>query len=215
MNSESSDSNDNKADCYASGERAAMVWYQRLREKWLGPLLSWLTRIGVRPDHLTYIALFLGLLFGPLYFFYPSIAFGCLLLHTLLDGLDGPLARVQGSASKAGSFTDTMCDQLVVVAVTLTMMCHPSGFIPVPVGTVYVFLYTIVVAFAMVRNAMGIPYSWVVRPRLVVYLWICLETYVFEGTNLAYSTRYLLWIANILFLSRMISGFSKIKSTLK
>lgn len=192
-----------------------MVWYQELRERWLGPLLSWLSRMGAKPDHLTMASLFFGLLFCPFYFYLPSVAFLCLFIHTAIDGLDGPLARFQGTASKAGSFTDTMCDQLVVVAVTITMMCHSAKIIPVPAGSVYVFLYTIVVVFAMVRNAMGIPYSWVVRPRLIVYFWLLLETYFFEDTALEKSTWILLWIANILFLLRMISGFLKIRSSLK
>ena len=39
-------------------------------------------------------------------------------LHVLIDGLDGPLARHLGIASRSGSFTDTMADQVVVVATT-------------------------------------------------------------------------------------------------
>lgn len=212
--SDSTKPNDEKADCYASGERAAMVWYAELRERWLGPLLRIMAGVGLRPDHLTILSLILGLLFCPLYFWSPALAFIALLLHALVDGIDGPLARHLSVDSKAGSFTDTTCDQIVVVAVTLTMMCHPARFIPVPAGTIYIFLYTIVVVFAMVRNAMGIPYSWVVRPRLVVYGWLLLETFVFPGTWLERSIVKVLWTANVLFLLRMISGFFKIRANL-
>ena len=209
------ESDDDKADCYSAGERAAMVWYQDLREKWLGPLLRVMAAAGVKPDHLTAVSLLLGLAFCPLYFYVPWLAFLSLLLHAAVDGLDGPLARHLGTASKAGSFTDTTCDQIVVVAVTLTVMCHPEKIIPVPAGTIYIFLYTIVVVFAMVRNAMGIPYSWVVRPRLIVYVWLFCESYFFPGTVLAKSTWIVLWIANVLFVLRMASGFFKIRGQLK
>jgi phosphatidylglycerophosphate synthase len=150
-----------------------------------------------------------------LYFWSPALAFIALLLHAIVDGIDGPLARHLGIQSKAGSFTDTTCDQIVVVAVTLTMMCHADKLIPIPAGTIYIFLYTIVVVFAMVRNAMGIPYSWIVRPRLIVYGWLVLETFVFGGTRLENSTVFVIWIANILFLLRMVSGFFKIRANLK
>ena len=210
----SREQNDSKADCYASGERAAMVWYAELRERWLGPFLAMMAKLGLKPDHLTIISLVLGLLFCPLYFWSPAWAFAALLMHAVVDGIDGPLARHLGVESKAGSFTDTTCDQIVVVAVTLTLMCHPSQLIPIPAGTIYIFLYTIVVVFAMVRNAMRIPYSWVIRPRLVVYGWLLLETFVFQDTALERSIVIVLWIANTLFLLRMFSGFFKIRANL-
>ena len=202
------------ADCYASGERAAMVWYQELRERWLGPLLGAMGKLGIKPDHLTFLSLVFGLLFCPLYFYIPWLAFVCLLLHTAIDGLDGPLARHLSVASKAGSFTDTMCDQIVVVAVAVTVMCHQDQWFPIPAGSIYIFLYTLVVVFAMVRNAMGIPYSWVVRPRLVVYTWLFLEKFFFVGTGLEHSTRIVLWICNILFVWKVATGFFKIRRKL-
>ena len=192
-----------------------MVWYADLREKWLGPMLAIMSKLGLRPDHLTFVSLIFGLMFCPLYFWSPILAFISLLLHTVVDGIDGPLARHLGVQSKAGSFTDTTCDQIVVVTVTLTMMCHPDQLIPIPAGTIYIFLYTIVVVFAMVRNAMGIPYSWIVRPRLIVYGWLFLETFFFTGMRLAGSTVIVIWVANTLFLLRMVSGFFKIRANLK
>ncbi len=194
-----------------------MVWYQELRERWLGPLLAGLGKLGVSPDHLTILSLVFGIAFCPLFFVSPGLAFACLLVHVLLDGLDGPLARHLGVASKAGSFTDTMCDQIVVVAVAITMMCSNPKLFPIPAGSVYIFLYTLVVVFAMVRNAMGIPYSWVVRPRLVVYAWLFLEVFFFKGSlaTLAGSTRYVLWVCNALFAWKVVSGFLKIRKNLK
>ena len=35
-------------------------------------------------------------------------------------------------------------------------------------GGLYVFFYTMVVIFAMVRSALAIPYSWLVRPRFII-----------------------------------------------
>lgn len=205
---------EDKADCYSAGERAAMVWYQDLRERWLGPLLRWMAKVGIRPDHLTLLSLLTGLLFCPLIIYSPPLAFFCLFLHAAIDGLDGPLARHLGTDSKAGSFTDTMCDQLILVAVTVTMICHSDQHIGVLPGTIYIFLYTIVVVFAMVRNAIGIPYSWVIRPRFVIYVWLALEVFAFQGSMFEGTTNIVVWISNVLFTLKMATGFFKIRQKL-
>ncbi len=49
------------------------------------------------------------------------IAFACvfLLLHVLLDDIDGPLARAYGTAGSSGAFVDICCDHggmIVVIA---------------------------------------------------------------------------------------------------
>ena len=202
---------DTKADCYSGGERAAMESYQRWRSYWLAPLLRLLQYLHVTPDHLTLLSLICGLAFCPLYFWAPAVAFVMLAVHALLDGIDGPLARFTGVDSRRGSFTDTASDQLIVVATTITVMIHPDPLIGILPGSLYIFLYTIVVVFAMVRNAMGIPYSWVVRPRLVVYAWLAIEKLILAGTPAAGSVNYLMWVCIALFLLKMTTGFLRIR----
>lgn len=48
-------------------------------------------------------------------------------------------------------------------------------------GGAFIFCYTMVVGFAMVRNALGVPYSWLVRPRFWVYGWIAVDLYLLPG----------------------------------
>jgi phosphatidylglycerophosphate synthase len=195
---------DLKSDCYSAGERAGMVLWQRVRAVTLRPLLSVLSRMGVRPDHLTLLSALAGLAFCPLFFWSKPLAFGMLALHVLLDGLDGPLARHTNTASRRGSFSDSMADQLVVVASTVTLMsAHVVGALP---GSVYVVAYTVVMLFAMARNALSIPYSWLVRPRFFVYLWLVIETYYLPGT-----VDYVLWLFNALLAMKVLTGFAKIR----
>jgi len=195
---------DLKSDCYSAGERAGMVLWQRVRAATLGPLLLVLSRMGVRPDHLTLLSVLVGLAFCPLFFWSKPLAFGMLALHVLLDGLDGPLARQTNTASRRGSFSDSMADQLVVVASTVTLMAaHVVGVLP---GSVYVVAYTVVMLFAMVRNALAIPYPWLVRPRFFVYLWLVIETYYLPGT-----VDYVLWLFNALLAMNVLTGFAKIR----
>jgi len=71
----------------------------------------------------------------------------------------------------------------------------------------YLFFYTLVVIFAMVRNALAIPYSWLVRPRFLVYAWFPVEVYLWPG-----SLDSLLWIVSLLLALKTLSGFLRIRS---
>ena len=108
-----------KVDCYADSEREGMVRYQNWKDRNLRPLLALLTRCSITPNRMTLISTVVGLAFVPCYFWNPALAFGLLIAHLILDGVDGPLARFGGTASPAGSFVDSVGDQIVVVATTI------------------------------------------------------------------------------------------------
>ncbi|HIF33375.1 MAG TPA: hypothetical protein EYQ75_17370 [Planctomycetaceae bacterium] len=109
------------------------------------------------------------------------------------------MARFKNVDSPRGSFTDTVSDQIVVVATTITLMWAET--VSIPAGGVYIFLYTTVVAFATVRNALAVPYSWLVRPRFVVYAWLLVESAFWPG-----SIEYVIWVYNLLLGFKMITG---------
>lgn len=58
----------------------------------------------------------------------------------------------------------------------------------------------------MVRNALAIPYSWIIRPRFLVYAWIPIEVYYAQG-----SLDVLLWSVTILLVLKMLTGFIQIR----
>ena len=194
-----------KVTCYSEGEGAFMRRSQALRGRLLHPLLVGLARLRITPNHLTLLSLLTGLAFCPVFLWgFHAAAFTLLLAHVLLDGLDGPLARHTQRASSQGSFTDTMADQVVVTFSTLTLI-H-AGYAAAWPGGLYVFFYCMVVIFAMVRNALAIPYSWLVRPRFFVYAWMPIEVYFWRG-----SLNGLLWIAALLLAWKMLTGFIQIR----
>lgn len=199
-----------KSDCYSAGERDWMEYGQRLRADMLGPLLVGLTRIRVSPDVITLLAGILGLLFIPLWLTAHKLAaLTCLLTHVLLDGLDGPLARYQRVASSRGSFTDTFTDQLVVTGVTIAWMVESPTGLNIFAGAAYIFFYALVVCMAMVRNALEIPFSWLVRPRFFVYLAITID-YATDWTL----TVVVLLICDALLAIKSTSGFFKLRQSL-
>ncbi len=195
------------ADCYSSSERRMMNAGQRLRAWLLASALKALDQRGIHADHITALSLGAGLAFCPLFFVSKPLAFAMLALHVLLDGLDGPLARLRNDASRKGSFTDSMADQIVIAASTTTLMA--AGTVAILPGTLYILAYTLVVLFAMIRNAIGIPYRWLLRPRFIVYVWLIVETYYYPGTiNIA------VWAFALLLSAFAIRGFFRIRAKL-
>jgi phosphatidylglycerophosphate synthase len=161
------------SDCYSAGERASMERTQAIRAALLRPILNLLTRWSIRADGITLASLIAGLAFVPLFPRHPLAALFALAVHALLDGVDGCLARHQGLASPKGSFTDTLSDQCVLTGVML-VVSH-QGMLACWMAGLFLFAYTLVVTFAMVRNALEVPYHWLVRPRFAIYLAIPLQ----------------------------------------
>jgi phosphatidylglycerophosphate synthase len=180
---------------------------QAWRGRWLAPLLDWLTAAGVRPDHVTLLSVVLGIACAVLYGVHHAGALICLAVHVLLDGIDGPLARRQGVASPRGSFTDTMADQAVVTAVTLSLMA--AGQVGGVAGGAYVFLYALVALFAIGRNALARPYAWLFRPRFVVFGGIAIDLWLWPGSLSA-----LVWCCNALLAWSAVTGFVAIRGRL-
>lgn len=194
-----------KVTCYSADEGGFMQRSQELRGQWLSPVLSVLAALRITPNHLTFLSLVAGLAFCAVFLWSSKlVAFGLLLAHVFLDGLDGPLARFTRSSSNRGSFTDTSADQLVVAFSTVTLI-H-AGYAGAWSGGLYLFFYSLVVVFAMVRNALAIPYSWLVRPRFIVYLWMPVEVYLWRG-----SIDVLLWILTALLGLKSLTGFIQIR----
>ena len=192
------------ADCYSAGDRKLMVLSQRIRGWLLTPFLVLLQRCRITANGLTLISLVVGLAFGPMLFVNRPLALALLLLHVALDGLDGPLARHTGTASPRGSFSDTVVDQIVVAATTTALIIY--GTVHILPGVLYLFTYTLVIAFSLARNALATPYTWLVRPRLFVYAMIPLALYWKAGF-----LDYALWgFAGVLAI-KGISGFVMVR----
>ncbi len=181
-----------------------MQWGQRVRARLLSPLIAVLKSLGVTANMLTYLGVVVGLAAAPFLVMGKGVGLALVAVHVALDGLDGPLARARGDASPRGSFTDTFADQTVIAATTAALAY--DGTVGVVAGFVYVFSYTLVVGFAMVRNALNIPYSWLVRPRFFVYAWIAVEWWLAPGVF-----DWLLWLFSALLLLKTATGFVAIR----
>jgi hypothetical protein len=61
----------------------------------------------------------------------------------------------------------------------------------------------------MARNAMAIPYSWLVRPRFFVFACIPVEAHLLPG-----SLNVLLWVVSALLAWKTLTGFVNIRRKL-
>lgn len=212
-----------KADCYSAGERSVMNAWQEWKQRLLTPLLDVLDRMGFRAGHITVLSLALGLAFGPGYLLFEStsgqlLAWVLLALHLLIDGVDGPLARWQGRASQAGSYADSLADQAVIAVSTIAFMQAESlgrAGLAIFTGGSYLFLYTVVVATAMVRNALGVPYRFLLRPRMFVYTALFLEWSVPSSWAIGHAVEALVWLFNALLAFWLLSGFRALRRALR
>ena len=198
-----------KGDCYSAGEREWMEYGQQLRARFFAPLLRVLTRLRVTSDHLTILSFLFGLAFAPLWYFeYYWSGIAALWIHVALDGFDGPLARFQNSASPRGSFTDSFCDQSVVSIVTIMLMVGWPG-LSVTAGSIFLVVYTGVLAISMVRNSLQIPYSWLLRPRLILYLAIPCQL-----LGVPHAIAVVVWCSNAVLGIKLATGFYKLRKRL-
>ena len=98
-----------------------------------------------------------------------------------------------------------MADQLVVTAAAITMI-H-AGYAGTWPSGLYIFFYTVVVAFAFIRSAMEAPYSWLFRPRFLVFSWYVVEVFWLPGT-----LNWVLWASSGLLAAKCLTGFIRIRS---
>lgn len=212
-----------KNDCYSEGERALMGAWQSRKQRWLAPLLRGLTRAGISPDQVSVVSALFGIAFVPIYLGVPgaiglALAHLLLFLHLLIDGVDGPLARHQGCASAAGSFTDTCIDQLVVAITALAYgmaeSCGRAGLAPLTAST-YAILYTAAVSLAMARNAYGVPYRFLLRPRNFVFGLMWFDAYGWWGPLSPWLVEGTVWAFNLTLGVSVMTGCIALRRALK
>lgn len=89
----------------------------RLREltnKLLNPIGYKMSRLGLKPNHITIIGFLLGFI---IFYFYatsqPLLALLAIIISGLMDALDGAVARASGLTTKFGAVLDAVLDRYV------------------------------------------------------------------------------------------------------
>ncbi len=153
---------------YSEDEEIVLGTSQRIRQGFLSPIAYLLSRLGISPDMLSFSSVVFGIgffLFAPFQF---TIAFWLLVASIICDGLDGVEARLKGTNTARGAFTDMFCDQLVV-AFSVAGIAWKNLIHPV-LAVLFVYIYTALVTFLVLHRTLQASSHWIIRPsRMLLY----------------------------------------------
>ncbi len=159
---------------YSEEEERVLAPWQNVRQFFLAPIAAVLARLGITPDMLSFSSVVLGIGFCLLAPYYFTIAFWLLVTSIICDGLDGVEARLKGTNTTRGSFTDMFCDQLVV-AFSVAGMAWRGSIHPV-LAILFVYVYTVLVTFLVLHRMLQVSSRWIIRPsRMLLYAAIGLD----------------------------------------
>lgn len=158
---------------YSDVEELVLEPWQRMRQRFLSPIAFVLARLGISADMLSFASVVLGIGFFLCVPFQFTVAFWLLIASLVCDSLDGVEARLTGTNTMRGSFTDVFCDQLVV-AFTVAGMAW-KGLIQPALAVIFVSVYTSLVMFLVLHRLLRVSSFGVVRPsRMLLYAAIAL-----------------------------------------
>ena len=129
------------------------------------PAVAGLARTGLSPSHLTVIGLGLVSASCLLLLLTRNRLLFCALVtaSTLVDALDGAVARATGRVTKFGSYLDAMCDRYAEAAVLVTV-ASVTGYWLLSLAVLSGFL---LVSYAKARAAMEVAVSNLEWPDLM------------------------------------------------
>ena len=199
---------DEDLNYFSKKEKNAINNIKSRRTKILLPISKSLVKLGFTGDLISYLGFLM--IIGFIYYVIknPIMASVFLLLHVVIDGFDGPVARLRKEDGDSGAFTDILCDHtgMVVVITTLIFVSLVNPLWAI----IYVYLYSLMIIFVILRNKLNLPIKVVVRTKYYVY--ILYAIWALFGIN--YLT-YGLILFNILMLPSIISSYFLFKSYLR
>lgn len=169
----------NVVSIFSQEEEGYYLKFRKFRDRFFLPVLEPLTRLGVKPEHLSYFQVFLALCFA---FFSSQNAYAgvaIMFLGLLVDAVDGCLARHQKNESAAGALLDIAADHFFFFAAGLSFIYFKTvdGFW----GSFYLLNYLLMIAIIMAMRKAELQVFPVFRSKYYFYaFWIF---YVVTGAN--------------------------------
>jgi phosphatidylglycerophosphate synthase len=182
---------------FSQVEDKAYGQFQKVRDVFFEPLCVLLTKIGIKPNYLSYFNAALAI---PFVFFLtasPIISFGVLMLSLLLDSVDGCLARHQKVMNESGALLDIGVDHFILFTVLLGLIYTKTidGFWGAAYGINYLLLVVLVIAMRSLKVSV-VP---IVRSKY--YLYLVWALFIFTGLN--YFDLFLVFFAIYMFLTNL------------
>ena len=154
---------------FSGAESRFQERFGALRGRVFLQLLKLFIQVGISPDHLSIIGILVMFLL-PLGFI--DIPIWCIVaygVHLLADGLDGSLARYQGTVTARGAYLDIVVDHFALIATVLTLqwfqIVDPFWLL------LYTVCYLILIVHFVLMNARGCPPTFpVIRTKYPLFL---------------------------------------------
>ena len=196
-----------KLNFFSDSEVDSMKKFQNFRNKLFLPISKLFMKLGLTANLLSYVGLLI--LIGFIYYIKIDLKLALifLFLHVFIDAFDGPLARLMKQDGDSGSFTDMVCDHTGMAVVVVTLIW--ANFINPVWASIYLYFYTLLIIFVIVRNKLNKPISFVIRTKY--FLYVLFGVYAFFGVN--YLDQGVL-IFNLLMLPPLFSSYKSIKNSL-
>lgn len=197
-------------DYFNDGEASAQRAFALRRDRLFYPIVRLLTRVGIKPLHISIFGVVLCstvLFLSPEYWPISALMLG---LYVLADGIDGPLARATTGGSKGGALIDIFSDQVGVFIVALAAVTWLN--VSSQAHFVFAFFYVLCV-FAMVAvNVIGEKLIKTARVKYIyflLYLISCATRYDFliEWFAIAFSVYYsIMFFVHFYFIIKGVDG---------
>ena len=155
------------ADSFSPFERKSKEMWSKHFGKLIEPIIKILVKLKISPNLISYFSAFLGLAATAFLWVDLSISGILLISSTLIDTLDGALARYLNKVKLRGAITDCFTDQITLSAITFGLIL--TGIITPLFGCLFLLLYPILIIFSVLKNILKIPSRYTFRPRLLIY----------------------------------------------
>jgi phosphatidylglycerophosphate synthase len=174
------------------------------RLKIFRPILMLLKLAGVRSNHITGASFVLIATGFPLAFYFEQYlwAFIALAVHILLDGMDGPMARLEGKQSSGGAMLDMANDLTGMVVVVIT--ASHFHFINPTIGFMYVVSYLYLTFTAIAQNALNISFRYIGKTKYPVYILLAIRA----GTGVDITTWFCVIATAYMVTHTFIAGYN-------
>jgi len=115
---------------------------QKFRSKYLEPAGKFLLKLKLTANHLTFFSFLFGLLAAYFLFQNHTLFIIFIILHLLIDGLDGVLARLT-KPTLFGNYFDHLTDQVIAFLLLLRIYFYLNDYYVIIVLSLFVLTYLI------------------------------------------------------------------------
>lgn len=170
-----------KLSVYSTKEAKSLGKLQRKKDKAVDSIVKKLNSHNITANHISLLSGAAAVSAAALAIYTGSLTIFTigLVIHVVLDNLDGSLARLKPQ-KKYGVLADSIADHMGILSFSVIAALFTTTT-PTQ-ASLFAALYTVVVALALIKSYRNHPYRILLRPRPLVYATLVIDT--FAATSL-------------------------------